>query len=181
MTVQLREMNASDIEAGLRLCRAVGWNQLESDWRCFLDWNPLGCLVAVRDGVVVGTVATLRFEGRFGWISMVLAPICTRIHDSRGGHLCPGFGPAQPAHPLPVATRACGSAGLQLYEAHYALVAPGAGPRPRACPLGCLDCGARLSRLSDSRPHGGGHAVGGWIRRTLRLPGLRTRPRRRAQ
>jgi ribosomal protein S18 acetylase RimI-like enzyme len=78
MTVQLREMDASDIEAGLRLCRTVGWNQLESDWRCFLDWNPLGCRVAVRDGVVVGTVATLRFEGRFGWISMVLVDPAVR-------------------------------------------------------------------------------------------------------
>jgi ribosomal protein S18 acetylase RimI-like enzyme len=72
MTVQLRRMLPPDMEAGLRLCRAAGWNQLENDWRCFLDWNPLGCRVAVRGEVVVGTVTTLRFEKRFGWISMLL-------------------------------------------------------------------------------------------------------------
>lgn len=72
MTVEIRQMAPADVDAGLRLCRASGWNQLESDWRCFLDWNPRGCRVAVSDEVVVGTVATLRFEERFSWISMLL-------------------------------------------------------------------------------------------------------------
>jgi ribosomal protein S18 acetylase RimI-like enzyme len=65
-------MTQADIPAGLRLCRASGWNQLEADWRCFLDLNPRGCRVAEHEGRVVGTVATLRFENRFAWISMLL-------------------------------------------------------------------------------------------------------------
>jgi ribosomal protein S18 acetylase RimI-like enzyme len=65
-------MTEADIEAGLRLCRASGWNQLEADWRCFLECSPQGCRVAVCDASVIGTVATLNYAGRFAWISMLL-------------------------------------------------------------------------------------------------------------
>ena len=65
-------MTPGDIDAGLRFCRASGWNQTAADWRCFLQANAVGCRVAVEGGEVAGTVATLRFEDRFAWISMVL-------------------------------------------------------------------------------------------------------------
>jgi ribosomal protein S18 acetylase RimI-like enzyme len=65
-------MVETDIDAGLRLCRASGWNQLEAEWRCFLESSPQGCRVAVCDDRVVGTVATLNYEGKFAWISMLL-------------------------------------------------------------------------------------------------------------
>jgi len=65
-------MTTADIDAGLRLCRASGWNQLESDWRLFLECNPEGCRVVETEGRVTGTVATLRYEDRFSWISMLL-------------------------------------------------------------------------------------------------------------
>jgi GNAT superfamily N-acetyltransferase len=68
----LRDMTIADIPAGLRLCRACGWNQLEPDWRIFLEQSPQGCRVGEQEGQVVGTVATLRFENRFAWISMML-------------------------------------------------------------------------------------------------------------
>src|SRR6266436_1070468 len=68
----LRTMTIDDISAGLRLCRASGWNQLESDWRVFLNWNPSACRVAERDGNVVGTIAALRYGDSFTWLSMVL-------------------------------------------------------------------------------------------------------------
>lgn len=68
----LRNMTVDDIAAGLRLCRASGWNQLESDWRVFLDRNPSACRVAERDGNIVGTIATLRYGDCFSWLSMVL-------------------------------------------------------------------------------------------------------------
>src|SRR5260370_20268220 len=68
----LRNMTVDDIPAGLRLCRASGWNQLESDWRVFLNWNPSACRVAERDGKIVGTIAALRYGDRFTWLSMVL-------------------------------------------------------------------------------------------------------------
>src|SRR5260370_20276392 len=65
-------MTFADMEAGLGLCRASGWNQLEADWRCFLECNPAGCRVAVREGHVVGTVTTLNYQEKFAWISMLL-------------------------------------------------------------------------------------------------------------
>ena len=68
----IRTMTTSDIAAGLRLCRASGWNQLEHDWRVFLEWEPTACLVEEREGRVVGTVAGLRYGHCFSWLSMLL-------------------------------------------------------------------------------------------------------------
>jgi predicted N-acetyltransferase YhbS len=68
----IRNMRPGDIASGLRLCRASGWNQLESDWSLFLKLSPAGCRVAEKEGQVVGTVATLRYQDRFSWLSMVL-------------------------------------------------------------------------------------------------------------
>lgn len=70
--VILREMTVDDIPAGLALCRASRWNQVARDWEQFLRLEPARCRVAVRDGRVIGTVATLRFGGHFGWVAMVL-------------------------------------------------------------------------------------------------------------
>src|SRR5882757_5241247 len=70
--VVLRNMTVEDIPAGLRLCRASGWNQLESDWRVFLNWNPPACRVVERDGNIIGTIAALRYGDFFSWLSMVL-------------------------------------------------------------------------------------------------------------
>jgi hypothetical protein len=55
-------MTASDISAGLRLCRLSGWKPLECDWRLFLKLSPHGCRVAEKQGKVVGTVAALRYQ-----------------------------------------------------------------------------------------------------------------------
>jgi GNAT superfamily N-acetyltransferase len=68
----IRDMTPADIAAGLRLCRASRWNQLESDWSLFLKLSPAGCRVAEKNGAVVGTVATLQYQDRFSWLSMVL-------------------------------------------------------------------------------------------------------------
>lgn len=70
--VLIRDMTSQDISAGLRLCRASRWNQLENDWSLFLKLSPAGCRVAEKDGHVVGTVATLRYQDRFSWLAMVL-------------------------------------------------------------------------------------------------------------
>ncbi|HEX7087966.1 MAG TPA: GNAT family N-acetyltransferase [Vicinamibacterales bacterium] len=71
MTPVLRPMTIGDIPAGLRLCRASGWNQLARDWEHFLTVNPGGARVIEKDGDVVGTVTTLRY-GPVGWVAMVL-------------------------------------------------------------------------------------------------------------
>lgn len=70
--VSIRAMRPSDIDDGLRLCRASGWNQVARDWAQFLAIEPHGARVADWNGRVVGTVATLRYGQRFGWIGMVL-------------------------------------------------------------------------------------------------------------
>jgi GNAT superfamily N-acetyltransferase len=75
--VEIREMGVGDIPAGLALCRASGWNQTEHDWRHFLMTAPRGALVAVQDGRVIGSVATLPYGG-FAWISMVLVDPAAR-------------------------------------------------------------------------------------------------------
>ena len=69
--VSIREMTTHDIPAGLGLCRASAWNQTARDWQHFLVASPDGALVAVENGSVIGTVATLPY-GSFAWISMVL-------------------------------------------------------------------------------------------------------------
>jgi predicted N-acetyltransferase YhbS len=73
----IREMTAADIAAGLRLCRASKWNQIENDWRHFLTAAPHGALAAVENNQVIGTVATLPY-GPFAWISMVLVDPASR-------------------------------------------------------------------------------------------------------
>jgi GNAT superfamily N-acetyltransferase len=70
--VVIRPMTAADIVDGLRLCRASGWNQTARDWEQFLALEPRGARVAEIGGRVAGTVATVRYSDRFGWIGMVL-------------------------------------------------------------------------------------------------------------
>ncbi len=63
----LRAEELGDADA---LVREAGWNQIEADWRIFLE---LGTVYAVRDkGRVIATAAVLPYGGRFAWISMVL-------------------------------------------------------------------------------------------------------------
>jgi GNAT superfamily N-acetyltransferase len=72
MNISLRAMNPGDVPAGNRLREIAGWNQTRGDWKRFLLASPKGCFVAEAGGDVVGTVATISYEGRFAWIGMVL-------------------------------------------------------------------------------------------------------------
>ncbi len=65
-------MQPHEIEAGLTLSRAAGWNQLRRDWEMFWHLNPAGSCAAFEDEQLVGTVTTVRYEDRFGWIGMML-------------------------------------------------------------------------------------------------------------
>src|SRR5664279_1383208 len=67
---QLRAMTTEDIASGLRLCRASGWNQLEEDWRLFVESPGSGALL-LTDSDVVGTAAYLRYD-TLAWIAMML-------------------------------------------------------------------------------------------------------------
>ena len=79
MDSHLRVMTPNDIPAGMRLKEMAGWNQTRGDWERFLRASPQGCFVAETDGEVVGSAATISYEGRFAWIGMVLVD-----HQRRG-------------------------------------------------------------------------------------------------
>jgi GNAT superfamily N-acetyltransferase len=73
-------MIAADIAAGLRLCRASRWNQLEEDWRMFVE-PPSGAWLLERDGAVIGTAALARYDN-LAWVAMMLVDPTER----RAGH-----------------------------------------------------------------------------------------------
>lgn len=72
LSMTLRVMTPNDIPGGVRLNTLAGWNQTEADWRRFLAGSPNSCFVMEDGAKVVGTAATISYENRFGWISMVL-------------------------------------------------------------------------------------------------------------
>lgn len=75
---QLRRMTTADIPDGMRLKRAANWNQQEQDWALFLRAGQEGCMVAEKDGKVVGTVTSINYAGRFSWIGMLLVDPSSR-------------------------------------------------------------------------------------------------------
>ena len=64
-------MTARHIPAGMGLCTSAGWNQLEEDWRFFLESPGSGAFLAELGGRPVGTAAFVRYEG-LAWIAMML-------------------------------------------------------------------------------------------------------------
>jgi GNAT superfamily N-acetyltransferase len=99
IAISFRTMTHSDLDSGVRLCRAARWNQLRRDWEVFLTRSPGGCRVAARGERVIGTSATIEYEDRFSWIGMVLVDplergqgIGTRLLlealDVLSGHTC---------------------------------------------------------------------------------------------
>jgi GNAT superfamily N-acetyltransferase len=73
-------MIAADIPAGLGLCRASHWNQLEDDWRMFIE-PPSRAWTLERDGVAIGTAALARYD-KLAWVAMMLVDPAER----RAGH-----------------------------------------------------------------------------------------------
>jgi GNAT superfamily N-acetyltransferase len=69
---EIRLMSKGDLPACDGLRGAAGWNQTMSDWQRFLDLSPHGCFVAELNGVVVGTVTTIRYGRELGWVGMLL-------------------------------------------------------------------------------------------------------------
>jgi GNAT superfamily N-acetyltransferase len=70
--IEFRDMRRADIEAGLRLCRLNRWDQVARDWERFLAAGSSSATVAVRDGRVIGSSATIQYGAPFGWVGMVL-------------------------------------------------------------------------------------------------------------
>ena len=79
MPMSLRPMRLQDIPAGLHLCRLSGWNQVDEDWRAFLESPAGGGWVVEEAGAVLGTVTFLRYDEAFAWLAMMLVdPACRR-------------------------------------------------------------------------------------------------------
>lgn len=73
-------MTVADVEAGLALSRAAGWNQRRDDWTLLLSLNPGRFVAAVApDGRVVGTAGAACYGTALAWVCMVLVDA-----DSRG-------------------------------------------------------------------------------------------------
>ena len=69
-TWRIRDMGPADVDDGLRLCRAAGWNQRAEDWQAMLAHGSFR--VAVRGDRVVGSAGTLVYGRRLAWVAMVL-------------------------------------------------------------------------------------------------------------
>jgi creatinine amidohydrolase/Fe(II)-dependent formamide hydrolase-like protein/GNAT superfamily N-acetyltransferase len=67
----VRTMTERDLPDAMRLKTLANWNQLEDDWRVFLQ-DPARCFAAVRNGQVVGTALGIDYAGVTSWIGMVL-------------------------------------------------------------------------------------------------------------
>lgn len=69
--LRLDDLAPGDIEAGLALSDAAGWNQTGDDWAIFIG---RGHAIGLRDaaGRLVATAAALPYGTDAGWISMVL-------------------------------------------------------------------------------------------------------------
>jgi GNAT superfamily N-acetyltransferase len=76
--VRIRLMRAGDVEAGIALVEASGWNQTDREWRLFLEIAPDGALVAEREGRVVGTAVTVPYTPDTAWVAMVLVDPAVR-------------------------------------------------------------------------------------------------------
>ena len=75
--IPIRPLGVADLEAAQNLSLEAGWNQVESDWRIFLE---LGHLYGIDgpDGVLRATGATLPLGQDFGWISMIIVTAAAR-------------------------------------------------------------------------------------------------------
>jgi GNAT superfamily N-acetyltransferase len=65
-------MAVADLEYGLRLSRASGWNQTLADWRLLLALGAGLFRVGVEDGRVVACGGAVRYGAAVAWICMIL-------------------------------------------------------------------------------------------------------------
>jgi ribosomal protein S18 acetylase RimI-like enzyme len=69
---RIRQMIASDLDQALGLSIEEGWNQTEKDWKLLVENTDNVCIVAEKDGRIVGTATALNHSGKTAWIGMVL-------------------------------------------------------------------------------------------------------------
>lgn len=72
LSIEFKPMQPEHLAAALRLSLGAGWNQRQQDWELLLRLYPQGAWVACDGDKVVGTVTATNYEGKVGWIGMVL-------------------------------------------------------------------------------------------------------------
>jgi GNAT superfamily N-acetyltransferase len=75
-----RDMTESDLEDGLRLSSACGWNQAIEDWRLLLSLGPGLFRVAVEGDRIVASGGAVRYGDALAWICMILVDPARRGH-----------------------------------------------------------------------------------------------------
>jgi ribosomal protein S18 acetylase RimI-like enzyme len=70
--ILIREMTEKDFLFCDDVRRRAGWNQTIRDWARFLHLSPAGCFIAECDGAPAGTITTISYSTRIGWIGMLL-------------------------------------------------------------------------------------------------------------
>ncbi len=78
--LDFRDMTEADLEDGLRLSRASGWNQTLEDWRLLLSLGPGLFRVAAEGGRVVSSGGAVRYGDALAWICMILVDPAKRGH-----------------------------------------------------------------------------------------------------
>ena len=73
-------MTEADLEGGLRLSRASGWNQTLADWRLLLSLGPGLFRVALRGSEVVASGGAVCYGEALAWICMILVRPDERGH-----------------------------------------------------------------------------------------------------
>ena len=73
-------MTEADLEGGLRLSRASGWNQTLADWRLLLSLGSGLFRVALRGSEVVASGGAVRYGEALAWICMILVRPDERGH-----------------------------------------------------------------------------------------------------
>jgi ribosomal protein S18 acetylase RimI-like enzyme len=185
---QIRPMSVADIPLGMRLKAAAGWNQTEADWRRFLALGPEGCFVAENEGGPVGTITTVCFGERVGYIGMVLVDPAQRRQGIGRALLLHGIEHLRGRGIRTIRLDAT-DAGRRVYDplgfvAEYVVerrIRPGSGPAgptppearlrpdPLTCvlPLDALACGvdrsALLQALLADQAAGAGDGADGYV------------------
>jgi GNAT superfamily N-acetyltransferase len=68
----LRVLTTADLADLMTLSTAVGWNQVEADWRRMLELEPEGCFGVEADGRVAASATVISYGQELAWIGMVL-------------------------------------------------------------------------------------------------------------
>jgi len=71
-TLTIRRMHEGDLPFLNEMVHIAGWNQIEADWRRYMRLQPDGCFVAEADGLPAGTLTTITYEDKIGWIGMLI-------------------------------------------------------------------------------------------------------------